>query len=137
MHCETFPNDIAHNSTQTGAGPSERLVLTPRADVREDANHIILIADLPGVALADVDISLEQNLLTITGKQAAAQTAANNDGYKLTYSEHEPCDFHRAFRVETAIERDKITASMQQGVLRVTLPKAAPAKISKIDIAVS
>ena len=137
MICETLPNAMAHDDSQSDAGPNERLILTPRADVREDANHITLIADLPGVALADVDIFLEQNLLTITGKQAAASAAANQDGYKLTYSEYEPCNFHRAFRVETAIERDKITASMQHGVLRVILPKAAPAKISKIDVAVS
>lgn len=133
MLCETLPNNIAHNDPQPNTGATARLVLTPRADVREDADNIILIADLPGVALADVNISLEQNLLSITGSQAAA----NNDGYELTYSEYEPCDFHRAFRVETAVERDKITASMQNGVLRVTLPKAAPAKISKIDVAAS
>lgn len=133
MLCETLPNNLAHDDARPNAESRERLVLTPRADVQEDADTIILIADLPGVALADVNIALEQNLLSITGKQAAA----NNDGYELTYAEYEPCDFHRAFRVETAIERDKITASMRNGVLRVTLPKAAPAKISKIDVAVS
>ncbi len=136
MLCETNthrPAQPAQNDTQPSHGAHERLVLTPRADVREDANAFLLLADLPGVALAGVNISLEKNLLTIEG----SQTTANDDGYELHYTEYEPCNFRRIFRVDSPIERDKITARMQNGVLQVTLPKAAPAKVSKIDVAVT
>ena len=133
MLCETNSNTQKNNDGHRREHQGDRLVLTPRADVRENAESIVLTADLPGVTLANVNIALEKDLLVIEG----AQTAANGDGYELTYAEYEPCHFHRAFRIESHIERDKITASMQGGVLRVTLPKAAPAKISKIYVAVS
>ena len=133
MLCETYTHTPTQNDSRQSPGTGARPVLIPRADVREDAEAFVLLTDLPGVGLAGVTISLEKNLLTIE----ASQTVASTDGYELSYSEYEPCDFRRAFRIDSPIERDRITARMHNGVLRVTLPKAAPAKVSKIAIPVS
>lgn len=108
----------------------ERPVLTPRADIYETPESIVLLADMPGVAISDVNITFEQHVLTLEG----AQHEVDHGDYKLAYSEAETGTFRRVFHVTTDIERDKMSATMQNGVLRVTLPKAAPARITKITV---
>lgn len=108
---------------------SER-VFTPAVDIYETDNDISLIADMPGVDKKSVDITLENNILTLEGHV----TQEKPEGYELSYNEYQIGDYQRSFKVSDAIDRDKISASVKEGVLYVTLPKAEPAKARKIKV---
>jgi len=107
-----------------------RKVYAPRVDIYENKDTIVLVADMPGVDEKSVDITLEKNVLTIVGD--VPQT--NYNGYNISYAEYETGDYQRAFTISDEVDRDKIDASVKNGVLKVTLHKAEKAKVKKIAI---
>ncbi len=107
-----------------------RKVYIPRVDIYETKETIVLIADMPGVDDKSVDITLEKNVLTITGEVGQA----SYNGYTMSYAEYEMGDYQRAFTISDEVDRDKIDATVKNGVLKVTLPKAEKAKVKKIAI---
>jgi len=107
-----------------------RRVYVPKVDIYEAKDAIVLMADMPGVNEKSVDITLEKNVLTITG---TVEPEAYKD-HSITYSEYDMGDYQRAFTISDEVDREKIEASVKNGVLCVTLPKAEPAKMKKITI---
>lgn len=105
-------------------------VYRPNTDIYETDDHVVLTADLPGVAPEDVDITLERRVLTIRGHVRALP----HEGYRRVYSEYGEGDFERVFTVSEDIDRDQIKASHKNGVLTLELPKATTAKTKKIDV---
>jgi HSP20 family molecular chaperone IbpA len=108
----------------------DRLAFVPRADVYETAEAIVVVADMPGVDEDSVDITLEDNVLTINGFVEPVQP----EGYGLAYAEYRTGDYLRAFTLSDQIERDGIEATLNAGVLRLYLPKAEAAKLRRIPI---
>lgn len=104
--------------------------LVPPVDIFEDEERVTLFADLPGVAKEDLNLQIDKDTLQIYGK--AYKVAAEPGAY--TYTEFPAKDFYRAFTIGEEIDRDKITASMSNGVLKLILPKAEQAKPRKIEI---
>ncbi len=102
----------------------------PRVDIYENKNALYLIADMPGVDEKTVDIALEKNILTLTGRVEEERIAGAN----LMYSEYEIGDYERVFTLSDEIDRDKIAATVKNGVLRLELPKAEKVKPKKIPI---
>jgi HSP20 family protein len=102
----------------------------PRVDIYENKDSLFLIADMPGVDEKNVDVELEKNILTITGH---VEDAAIKD-FTLAYSEYEVGDYERAFTLSDEIDREKIKATVKNGVLRLDLPKADKVKPKKISI---
>ncbi len=102
----------------------------PRVDIYETKDAIFLIADMPGVDEKTVDIELEKNILTITGR---VEDGRSRD-YNLIFSEYEVGDYERSFALSDEIDRDKINATVKQGVLLLELPKAEKVKPTKIAI---
>jgi len=102
----------------------------PRVDIYENKDSLFLIADLPGVDEKTVDIELEKNVLTITGR---VENGRIKDG-TLMYSEYEIGDYERVFTLSDEIDRDKIVATVKNGVLRLELPRAEKVKPKKIAI---
>lgn len=102
----------------------------PAVDIYERDNAMLLIADMPGVDEKSVDITLENNVLTIQGTVEPPYRGE----YQLIYSEYELGDFRRAFTLTDEIDRDKIEATVKSGVLTVVLPKAAAAAARKIEV---
>lgn len=119
----------AYGSVETERSRSRR-VYVPKADIYETKDAIVLIADMPGVDEKSVDITLEKNVLTITG---IVEPETYKD-HSIAYYEYDSGDYQRAFTISDEVDRDKIKASVKQGVLRVTLPKAEPVKAKKIAI---
>ncbi len=102
----------------------------PRVDIYENKDALYLIADMPGVDEKTVDIELEKNILTIVGR-------VDNGRIKdatMMYSEYEIGDYERVFTLSDEIDRDKIVATVKNGVLRLELPKAEKVKPKKIAI---
>ena len=105
-------------------------IYTPATDIYETEDHVVLTADMPGVAPEDVDIRLERNVLTIRGRLAAEAHA----GYRRIHVEYGEGDYERAFSLSEEIDRDRIEASHKDGVLTLTMPKAEAAKTRRIKV---
>src|SRR5512135_138483 len=108
-----------------------RKVFKPDVDIIEEKEETVLTADLPGVDEKSLDITLEKNVLTIRGRVEPEIRAS----LRLAYGEYEVGDYERAFTLSDEVDRDKIQASIKNGVLKLVLPKAAEAKARKIAIA--
>jgi HSP20 family molecular chaperone IbpA len=102
----------------------------PRADIYDVNENIIVMLDMPGINENAIEIVLEKNILNVKGY---AQTKDRGD-YSMVIAEYEPGDFERSFRVSDGIDRDKIEANYQDGVLRLTLPLAEERKTRKITV---
>jgi HSP20 family molecular chaperone IbpA len=102
----------------------------PRTDIYEYDENIVVLMDMPGINENAIEITLEKNILHVKG---LAQID-NFESYSLTFSEYETGDYERSFRVSDAIDRDKIEARYNDGVLRLVLPRAEQAKTKKIAV---
>lgn len=107
-----------------------RRVYIPRVDIYETGDAVILLADMPGVSEEDVDITLEKNVLSITGYVQATE----REGYSLAYSEYSEGDYERTFALSDEVDRNRIEATMKDGVLKLVLPKAEEVKTRKIAV---
>jgi len=109
---------------------SSRKVYTPHVDIIERNEDIVLIADMPGVDEKSVDIILEKNMLTIHGET----TPEVPEGNRLAVSEYGIGDYQRVFTLSDEVDRNKIQASVKNGVLKLILPKAEAEKARKIEV---
>ncbi|RME61613.1 MAG: Hsp20/alpha crystallin family protein [Alphaproteobacteria bacterium] len=111
-------------TTRTG------IIYRPNTDIYETADHVVLVADMPGVSPQDVDVTLERQVLTIRGRLHAERPS----GYRPIYAEYGEGDFERVFTLSQEIDRDRIEARHNNGTLVLKLPKADAAKTKKIAI---
>ena len=102
----------------------------PRTDVYETADSIVLVADVPGAADSDINVTFEGDVLTVEARLAKRDV----EGLTLAHREYDVGNYRRTFTVHTPIDRDGITARATDGVLRVTLPKAKEARVQKIQV---
>lgn len=105
-------------------------IYRPSTDIFEAGDHVMIDADMPGVAPGNVDVTLEQRVLTIRGRVDVTPP----EGYSQAYAEYGVGDFERAFTVSEDIDRDKIEAKQKDGVLTLFLPKAKTQKPKKIAV---
>lgn len=98
----------------------------PRVDVSESDEAYTVRADLPGLEEKDIQVSLEEGVLSIQGKVESEKKDENKEGVR--YVERAKGSFHRSIELPAEIDADKVTASYRQGVLTVTLPKRPEAK---------
>lgn len=120
------------NLSKAGATSPEKLdaraTHAPPVDIYENAEGLLLFADLPGVAKDELSVSFDKGHLTIEARRAAGA-----EGTVLA-SELRKLDYRRVFAVPSGIDADKITASLEHGVLRVELPKSAALKPRRIEV---
>ena len=107
-----------------------RPVFLPPADIYETRDNIVVLAEMPGVAPDGVDITLERRVLTIRGRSATS----DHSGYQRVYNEYANGDYERAFTLSENIDRDRIEATLKDGVLNLVLPKAECARARKIEL---
>lgn len=106
------------------------VIFRPNADIYEAEDKVVLVADMPGVAPDDVDVTLERGVLSIRGHVRPQA----HDGYRQIYTEYGEGDFERVFTLSEDIDRDRIKANHKDGVLTLELPKSAAAKAKKIQV---
>lgn len=94
----------------------------PRVDIYETEDGITVVADMPGVDEESIDITLEQNVLTINGYVEPERP----EDYSLAYAEYRVGDYQRRFTVSDQVDKENIEATVKDGVLRLQLPKAEP-----------
>ena len=107
----------------------EKYVRVPRADIYQNGDDVIIELDMPGVSAQNVDIQIENNVLTISGTVKKVP-----ETWSLIHCESAPCDYKRAFELNNEIDAENIKANMNAGVLKLTLPKAQTAKPKKIEV---
>jgi len=115
---------------ETAERTPPRRTFSPRTDVFETQEAIVVVADMPGVEEKSLDIVLEKNVLTLRGK--AGFEAPKN--YGLVYNEYADGDYERSFVLSDGVDRDQIDAVVKNGVLRLRLPKVKQALARKITV---
>ncbi len=109
-------------------------VWMPRVDIVEAEHDFRLVADLPGMKKEDVNIVLEEGVLTISGERPETELGKDESCH---LGERAHGKFSRRFTVRDTIDVEKISAEFNNGVLTVRLPKAEVAKPKKIEIKAS
>lgn len=102
----------------------------PPLDIQETAEGLVLEADLPGVPQDQLEVRVEDNVLNIFGKVQWNVP----EGARLVYEEVRPGDYFRSFILGDEVDTDRIVADFTNGILRLTLPKAAKARPRKIEV---
>ena len=105
--------------------------LLPSMDVTETDKQIEITAELPGLEEKDVQVNVADNVLTIRGEKKA-EKEEKDKAYRLV--ERSYGSFVRSLELPEGVNADAIKASIEKGVLKVTVPKPAPAQVKKIDV---
>jgi HSP20 family protein len=105
----------------------------PSLDVAETKSDLLVKAELPGMDPQDIEISLDEGVLTIKGEKKQ-EKEEKEEGYHLV--ERTYGSFTRSIRLPKDVQKDKINASFKNGVLKVVLPKSEEAKKKEIKIKV-
>jgi HSP20 family protein len=121
-------NTLVRENRNADQQRSEQFI-TPAASVVEDGDVYMLKVEMPGVNKEGLEISVENNELTITGRRGLAQIEGT-----LIHRESRPENFRRVFELDPSIDTSKIAARIDQGVLILTLPKAEQVKPRKITV---
>jgi HSP20 family protein len=121
-------NTLVRENRDTDRGQSEQFI-TPSASVVEVEDGYTLEVEMPGVNKDGLEISVENNELTIVGRRSLPSVEGN-----LIHRESRSENYRRAFELDPSIDADKITAKIDQGVATLTLPKAEHVKPRKIAV---
>ncbi len=122
----------------TGRGSDDERALggswAPAVDIFEHEGDLVLKAELPGVDPKDVDVHVENNVLTLRGERKLESEVKREQYHRV---ERAYGSFSRSFTLPNVVDTDKIKAEYKDGVLRVTLPQREEAKPKQITVAVS
>ena len=105
----------------------------PSVDIAETKDKLLIKVELPGLEAKDVDVSISGDFLTIKGEK---QKEEEEKGEHYYCCERYSGSFQRSFRLPVDIQDDKVEATFDKGVLKITLPKSEEAKKKKIEIKV-
>ena len=106
------------------------LVFTPAVDIFETEKEITLLADMPGVKAGDLNIDLNENVLTLDGEVESPEGSDEADVIR----EYQTGKYYRQFTLSQVIDQSKIDAGMKDGVLRLKLPKVEAVTPRKITV---
>jgi HSP20 family protein len=120
-------SDGSSGSTeQASAGP----IFTPPADIFEKEDMAVMFLDVPGADPSSLDITLDKRILTIS----ARVTSSVPEGYAPSYTEFRDGTYERQFVFSDQMDGEHIDATLKDGVLRLTIPKAADTTAKKISV---
>jgi len=125
--------DLLNKERETEVASSEQtrnaVTYVPRFDIVETKEEIVLYGDMPGVEPEDIDVSFEEQHLTVLGK-----VAPRHRDHKHIHGEYGIGDYHREFHVSETIDVEKITAELKNGVLTIQLPKSESVRSRRIEV---
>jgi HSP20 family protein len=123
------PHSEAARPVQAGVRRVEE-ILTPSADIVETPESYVLMLDMPGVTRESLSISMEQNILKVRGTVEPSHTQSG----EMLFREIRATGYDRSFNLGAGVDRSRIDAAYDQGVLTVTLPKREEMKPREITI---
>ena len=106
-------------------------VWAPEVDIKETDKDISIKADLPGMKMEDIDVSVDENQLIIKGERKHEKKEEEKDYIRV---ERSYGSFYRSFNIGVPVKEDKIRASYKDGVLEIVVPKAEAKKPKKIAV---
>ncbi len=106
-------------------------VFVPSADIYETQDALTVILEMPGVEKSNVDIRVEDGVLTVLGKLDLSKY----QGLQPLYIEYNVGHYSRSFQLSSKVDQTKIAAELKDGILTLTLPKAEQAKPRTIEVA--
>ena len=123
---------LFNDSLGTSAKTTQTDAWSPAVDIVESPGAYTLTADLPGLTKADVNLTAEEGVLTLTGERKNEQSASNEFAhrYERAYGK-----FSRSFQLGSGVETGKIKAEFRNGMLKVELPKVEASKPYEVSIA--
>jgi len=121
-------NTLTRETRESDHSQADQFI-TPPASVTEIAEGYTLEIEMPGVKKDGLEISVENNELTIIGRRSLPAVEGT-----LVHRESRPENFRRAFEIDPSIDADKISAKIDQGLVTLTLPKAEHVKPRKITV---
>lgn len=130
-----FQDDLSRAIGPRTGQPREHVssrVWSPLVDVYEDADAIVIRTDLPGVNQDEIDIEMNNDMLTIRGERKFDDEARRD---KYVRVERQYGAFQRTFTIGVPVEPDKIKAVYKNGILELTLPKSEATKPRKVQVA--
>lgn len=137
MQNPTIQVTVATKPAETGPMNSSRedrermaQAITPPIDIHEAPDGLILEADLPGAAEQNLRVQLEDNVLSLYARIESPVP----EGARLLHEEYRLGDYQRSFILGDEVDRERITAELTHGVLRVVLPKADRLRTRRIEI---
>lgn len=104
---------------------------SPAFDILENEKEYMITAELPGIDIKDVDITVSEGVLSVKGEKKQEKEDKGEDYHRI---ERRYGSFHRSFRLPGKVETDKIDANYKDGLLKLTLPKAEGSQIKKIEV---
>jgi HSP20 family protein len=113
------------------AGEESMGAWAPLCDIFEDGENIIVKAELPGIDRNDIDVQVENNVLSLHGERKREMEVTKENMYR---SERSYGTFSRSFTLPVTVDTERIKAEYKDGVLFVTLPKVEEAKPRKIKV---
>ena len=102
----------------------------PHVDIISRDDALELVVDIPGADEAHTDVTVDRNVLTLK----ATVEPHTHDGYSLTHTEYRVGNYERAFTLPNEIDMEAIAATVRDGVLRITLPRAKAAGARRIAV---
>nr|AQQ74898.1 hypothetical protein [uncultured bacterium] len=105
----------------------------PPIDLAETENEITIRAEIPGVDPADINVTVDENFLTISGEKSMTKEESEKDYY---FCERSFGSFSRRIELPVKVQADKITANYSDGVLSIRAPKVESAKPRRVDVKV-
>jgi HSP20 family protein len=120
--------------SELGQGSQYFYGWVPAIDLFEDKENLIVKAELPGLTKNEIDISLHEGALSISGERKPTEPQEDSSAYR---TERFYGRFQRTVALPKEVEGDKVKAAYNDGILTVTLPKAEKAKPKQIEIAAS
>ncbi|MAU97933.1 MAG: heat-shock protein Hsp20 [Fulvimarina sp.] len=122
--------DHETNGTVSPEATRAESVFIPPTDIIETTAGVQMVLDMPGADPDSLDVTLENRVLRISARSASSAP----DGYALLHAEYRDGSYERSFTVSEPIDTAAIEAVFKDGVLRLTLPKAAPSPAAKITV---
>jgi len=106
----------------------------PALDLYQDKDNVYMKAELPGMKKEDIDVSLHDGVLSISGERKGEEKFKDAETYR---SERFVGRFHRSITLPTPVKADQVKAHYKDGILTITMPKSEEAKTKQIEIKVS
>ncbi len=107
----------------------------PSVDIKEDAERFVLLVDVPGVKPQDIEVTMEQGVLTIRGERHVERTEGDGSTFKRVERVHGT--FYRRFSLPDSANAEGIEAQGEHGVLRITIPKHQRVQPRRISVNVN
>jgi HSP20 family protein len=125
-------DDFTRGFGATGMQAMSNLV--PSIDASETDKEIVITAELPGLERKDVEVSLDDNILTIRGEKKIEAEQKDDKSKNVHVSERAYGLFYRMLELPTGIDPSTVQATMSKGVLKVTIPKPTRSEAKKIEV---